>query len=155
MNFDAQVFDPDAIDDDGGNGDFVLPPGRYRCMCNSAEVAEVRNDGRQLVLDWVIIDGQYSDWHIWDRITLRCASDKAVEVGRKQLKRLCAATGVGRFPWAQIAQVFAGKTCIVKSFNDEYNGRKSAKVKFYESHVSAPTHSMPNAHYNPDNEPPF
>ncbi|MFW6039280.1 MAG: DUF669 domain-containing protein [bacterium] len=127
--FQNNNFNPDTVEDDGP-ADFVLPPGKYRVTVLSAEEEPCAGNGLMLKLDLVILDGKHADWHIWDNILLKHNSEKAVEVGKKKLKRLCTAAGLGT---VTDSRQFVGKTVTVTTKNEDYNNQKYARVKFYDA----------------------
>ena len=52
-------------------------------------------DGYYVAVTWKIDEGEYEGRQVWQRITYIHSSEQAQTIGRKQLKDLCNATGLG------------------------------------------------------------
>lgn len=157
-------FDPDVIDDDGPSGDMVLPLGTYKVMVNAVEEKGTKDgNGLLLKLEFIIMEGKYVDWRIWGQINLKNASIKAVEIGQKELKRLCDACGIQRLT---DSQQLLGKTLAIKTKNEVHDGKTNARPKRYMSvadmqraGAAAPSlgysqQALP-APFDPAGDPPF
>jgi hypothetical protein len=87
-----EVFDPET--QEGTHFD-VLPVGSYIAQVVDACVAQPKSgDGHYVGLSWQITEGEHEGRYVFQRITFLHSSTQAVEIGRRQFKDLCVATGV-------------------------------------------------------------
>lgn len=84
--FDAQSVEPNAPRD-------ILPPGKYNAQVVRSEMKETSTGGQMLVLEMEILDGEFANRHVWDRLNLVNNNPKAVEIAQQTLSAICRATG--------------------------------------------------------------
>lgn len=74
-----------------------IPNGEYPAIVTNSEMKPTSNGkGHYLELTIQIIDGQYKNRNLWDRLNLDNPSDKAVQIAKAQLANLCRAVDVLR-----------------------------------------------------------
>lgn len=89
FTFDARTVAPD----EGRVG--AIPAGWYPVMGDQAELKPTSNgDGAYINFRCAVQDGPYKGTFVYHRFNTKNASDKAVEIGYKQLSALCHAIGV-------------------------------------------------------------
>jgi hypothetical protein len=72
-----------------------LPPGDYLAHITQSEIADTRTGtGRMVKLTWEVLDGQFERRLVWQQINYRNQSQKAEEVGKRQLDEVVWSTGV-------------------------------------------------------------
>jgi Protein of unknown function (DUF669) len=87
-----EVFDPET--QEGTHFD-VLSVGPYVAQVVDASVAQPKSgDGYYIGLSWQVTEGEYEGRYVFQRITFLHSNTQAVDIGRRQFKDLCVATGV-------------------------------------------------------------
>ncbi len=101
-------FDTNTVEP---QGDFeVILPGKVPVIFDKSEVKQTKKqDGYYLELAMTIIDGEYRNRKLWDRINIQNPSQQCVDIGLRQLSALGKATGVA---YVSDENQFLGKTCI-------------------------------------------
>lgn len=86
--FDANTVEPnDSFD--------PLPNGDYLCIITASEMKPTKaGDGAYLELEMQVIEGQYQDRKLWDRLNLNNSNETAVRIARGALSSICRAVGV-------------------------------------------------------------
>jgi hypothetical protein len=88
-----ETFDPE---NQVGNSWDLLPIDEYAAAIIEIAVAQPKSgDGYYVAVTWKIDEGDYEGRQVWQRITFLHSSEQAQTIGRKQLKDLCNATGLG------------------------------------------------------------
>ena len=86
--FDASTVDPQNTYD-------PLPAGEYLCMVIDSDVKPTKNgNGHYAQMTLQVIDGEFNQRLLWDRINIQNQNQIAQEIGQKQLSALCHAVGV-------------------------------------------------------------
>jgi len=84
-----QQFDPNEIPDDERNFD-PIPSGTYNMQVIDSKIEETKaGTGEMLVLTVQVIDGEYANRLIWDRLNIRNQSAEAQRIAQTSLKSLC------------------------------------------------------------------
>ena len=87
-----ETFDPAT--QEGSKFD-LLPIGVYKAQVTDASVSQPQSgDGWGVNLTWQITEGEFEGRYVWQRITFQHSSVQATNIGRRQFKDLCVATGV-------------------------------------------------------------
>ena len=87
LNFNAETYEPEDFD--------LLPVGDYLAAITESEIRTTRSGtGTYLELRYTVLDGEHKGRHVWQRITITNASDKAVAMGQHELWEVCHALGV-------------------------------------------------------------
>lgn len=76
--------------------DFVaIPPGKYPVMIEKAEVKQTkRGDGHYLEVTMSVLDGQFKNRKLWDRINIQNPNQQCVDIGLRCLAALGQALGI-------------------------------------------------------------
>lgn len=88
LGFNAEEVEP--------NDDFQpLPAGEYKVMVTDSEMKEnSKGTGSYLQLRLDVIEGEYENRVVFDRLNLQNTNQTAVEIAQRQLSALCRAVGV-------------------------------------------------------------
>jgi hypothetical protein len=87
-----EMFDPATHE---GSKFDLLPVSWYKAQITDASVLQPKSgDGWGVNLAWQITEGEHEGRYVFQRITFMHSSTQAVEIGRRQFKDLCVATGV-------------------------------------------------------------
>lgn len=88
LNFDASKVDPqDSFD--------PVPLGEYKAIIESSEMKPTKNNaGSYLQLTFKIIDGDYKNRLIFDRLNLNNQNQTTVEIAQRALSAICHAVNV-------------------------------------------------------------
>lgn len=85
--FDANSVEPSAPME-------VIPAGKYLCAIVNSEMRDTkRNDGQYLWMELAVLEGQYANRRLFDRLNLINTNEKASEIASKVLSSICHATG--------------------------------------------------------------
>lgn len=88
LAFDATTVEPAAPME-------AVPAGQYLAAVQDSTVNPTKaGTGQILTLTWKILDGQFANRLIFDRINVVNANPKAEQIGQSQLSSLCHAVGV-------------------------------------------------------------
>lgn len=88
LNFDANQVEPNA-------GFDPIPADKYIAMVTGSEMKPTKNgDGSYLELEFTVLEGQYKDRKVWDRLCLNHPNPQTVKIARGNLSALCRAVGV-------------------------------------------------------------
>jgi len=86
--FNANEVDPNVVFD-------PIPAGKYIARIIESEVKPTKNgDGRYLELTFEVLDGEYRNRKVWDRLNLWNPSSEAVRIAQGMLSAICRAVGV-------------------------------------------------------------
>ena len=86
--FDANTVDP-------SRGYEPLPAGEYdACVVNSQVKSTKSGNGKYLELELQVINGQFQNRRLFDRLNLWNPSDQAVRIAKGTLSSICHAVGV-------------------------------------------------------------
>ena len=134
LNFNATTVEP--------AGEFTaLPAGIYTAQITESELKQTKSGtGHYLQLTWRVLDGQYANRLIFERLNIANANETAQKIGQQQLSALCHAAGVLQ---VQDSSQLHNKPVRIKVTirKDEQYG-DSNEIKGYES-VSGATPSAP------------
>jgi hypothetical protein len=86
--FDASTVEPTT-------GFDPIPAGKYLAVITDSEMKATKaGTGSLLQLTFQIIDGEYANRLLWDRLNLDNPNSTAVEIARSDLSAICRAVGV-------------------------------------------------------------
>ena len=86
--FDARTVEPNA-------GFDLIPAGEYEACIVASQMKPTKDgNGQFLELELQILNGQFQNRKLWDRLNLANPSAKAVEIARGTLSAICRALGV-------------------------------------------------------------
>lgn len=119
LNFDATQYDPNV-----GNYD-PLPAGDYTAMVEATEMKPTQaGNGYYLALTWEICEGEHQGRKIWQNITIQNPSQKAEEIGARQLSNVCHAVGILQ---CNESEELHGRPCLITLKFVPPNGNYGAK----------------------------
>jgi hypothetical protein len=129
LNFDASTVQPqDSFS--------PIPAGDYIAQVTDSSIKPTKSgSGMILNLTWTILDGQYTNRKVFDRINIQNQNPEAEKIGQRQLSAVCHATGVLKL---QDSNQLHGRPCkiTVKIRKDEQYG-DSNEVKGYTQAAGA------------------
>ena len=87
---------PFAVDSVESQTDFtIIPPGKYHVLVEKAEVQPTKaGNGHFIYLEMKILEGQFANQKVFDRINIDNPSEKCVEIGTRVLSALGKAVGL-------------------------------------------------------------
>lgn len=72
-----------------------IPAGSYIAQITDSKIGPTsKMTGMRLDLTWTIMDGQFANRKVFDSINVQNQSQKAEEIGQRQLSAICHAVGV-------------------------------------------------------------
>lgn len=72
-----------------------LPAGTYIAQITDSAIKPTKSgSGTSLNLTWTILDGQYANRKVFDRINVQNLNPEAEQIGQRQLSAVCHAVGV-------------------------------------------------------------
>jgi hypothetical protein len=123
LNFDASTVQPqDSFS--------PIPAGDYIAQVTDSSIKPTKSGtGMILNLTWTILDGQYANRKVFDRINIQNQNPEAEKIGQRQLSSVCHAANVMKL---QDSNQLHGRPCkiTVKIRKDEQYG-DSNEVKGY------------------------
>ena len=130
--------------------DFVaVPPDKYPVVVEKAEVKTTKKgDGHYIELTLTILDGQYKNRKVWDRINIHNPNAQCVEIGLRSLAALGQAIGLASI---SATEQLINQVCIahVKVKDGSNEVRTYSAVQGYVSP------SQPVTQAAPVQQPPF
>lgn len=94
--FGDQAFDRDSVEPIRDYG--ILPDGQYPSLIEVSEVQATKaKNGHFIFLEMNILEGEFKNQKIFDRINIDNPSEKCVEMGKRSLAALCYAADVQGF----------------------------------------------------------
>ena len=86
--FDANTVEPSSTFD-------PLPAGKYLAAITGTEMKPTKDGtGSYLNIELTVLEGEFKDRKVWDRLCLNHPSAQAVKIARSELSALCRAVGV-------------------------------------------------------------
>ena len=129
LNFDATQVDPST-------GYDPLPPGKYLVEITDSEMKATKaGNGEMLQLEYTVLDGEFKNRKIWDRLCLRHPNHTAVEIAEANLSAICHAVGVMKLD-DSVQLHHAPFVITVKCKVDDSTGETYNEVKAYARHES-------------------
>jgi len=124
LNFDATQVEP-------SRGYELLPPGKYLVEITDTEMKPTKTGtGEMLQIEFTVIDGEFKNRKIWDRLCLRHTNPETVKIANADLSAICHAVGVMR-PGESIELHHIPLVISVKCKTDESTGEIHNEVKSY------------------------
>lgn len=72
----------------------VIQAGNYLCSIVSSDMLDTSNNsGQYLKLEFVVLEGQYANRHLWSNLNLINSNPQTVEIAQRDLSAICHATG--------------------------------------------------------------
>ena len=131
LNFDAsQVAPSDSF--------APLPAGTYIAQVTDSSIKPTKSGtGTILNLTWTIMDGQFANRKVFDRVNIQNANPEAEKIGQRQLSSICHAAGVLKL--ADSNQLHGRPCKITLKIRVDAQWGDSNEVKSYESAGMAPS----------------
>lgn len=156
-DFSWDSFDPATVQKDEYT---ALPPGTYRVLIKSAvQGPNKAGTGTLLTIKVAVADGKYKNRQLTTWVNLAHPKPEVVDIGKRELASICAATGVER---PKNAAAFVGKLADVVLAVESYNGKDDNRVKRWMPKAKAtapatppPADAAPATATDPNAEPPF
>ncbi len=130
-----------------------LPAGKYLAAITASEMKPTKSgDGNYLQLEFTILDGEYKDRRVWDRLCIHHPNAQTVKIARGNLSALCRAVGVMQ-PRDSADLHNLPLTLTVKVRKRQDTGDLTNEIKGYEPKDAAggqPQQAKPS-----DNTPPW
>ena len=109
-------FNPGAPNQKGLSDFSTIPIGEYVAHITKSEMKnnkETANDpnGEQLVIIWTVLQGEFTEQTILDRLNLVNISDQTVEIANKRLKSIADAVGVNEV--ITDSAILHGHPCLI------------------------------------------
>lgn len=110
----------------------AIPKGEYRAVIVDSKMKPTKKPGGQLIeLKWQIVEGQFQNRTVFDRVNWKNQNPTAQTIGRQQLKKIAKAVGApDEFADTSVLHM---KPCIIKIDVGEWNGEPSNEVKGYKA----------------------
>lgn len=87
LDFDASTVEPSQPFE-------VIPAGKYICQVVNSEMRPTKfGDGQYLWLEMAVLEGEFANRRLFDRLNLVNSNQQAVEIARRQLSALTGACG--------------------------------------------------------------
>lgn len=129
LNFDASTVQPQ-------DSFAPIPAGTYVAQVTDSSIKPTKSGtGTILNLTWTILDGQYVNRKVFDRINIQNANPEAEKIGQRQLSAICHASGVLKL--ADSNQLHGKPVKITVKIRQSAEFGDSNEVKSYEQTGSA------------------
>lgn len=87
--FNAAQYDDDSLDLE------PIKPGVYKAVITESQMMDnSKGTGKFLMLTLQIIEGEFKNRRVWDRLNLIHPNETAVEIAKQSLANICRAVGV-------------------------------------------------------------
>lgn len=114
----------------------ALPKGTYVVCIEESEMRDTKNgDGKYLNLRLRVLDGEFKNRVLFDRLNLFNKNEKAVQIAKASLSSICRAVGVMQ---PKDSSELHNKPLCAKVAVREYNGENQNEVKGYSAQASTP-----------------
>jgi len=114
-----------------------LPAGKYLAAITATEMKPTKaGDGSYLQLEFTILEGEYKERKVWDRLCLNHPNAQTVKIARGNLSALCRAVGVMQ-PKDSVELHNLPLVITVKVKKREDTGELTNEVKGYAKKDSA------------------
>jgi len=114
-----------------------VPAGKYLAAITASEMKPTKNgDGSYLQMELTVLEGEYKDRKVWDRLCLNHPNAQTVKIARGNLSALCRAIGVMQ-PRDSVELHNIPVVVIVKVKKREDNGELTNEIKGYEPKATA------------------
>jgi hypothetical protein len=130
-----------------------LPAGKYLAAITATEMKPTKaGDGSYLQIEFTVLEGEYKERKVWDRLCLNHPNAQTVKIARGNLSALCRAVGVMQ-PKDSVELHNLPVMITVKVKKREDTGELTNEVKGYAKKESAV--GQPQQAPVADNTPPW
>lgn len=92
----------------------TIPPGEYKVSVEKAEIKPTKaGTGEYLKVEFVILDGEHAQWKLWHNFNVKNPNEKAVQIGKQQLKSFLIAAGYADPTKMTDVATLSGLQCLV------------------------------------------
>ena len=145
--FDANQVEPTASFD-------PLPAGKYVAAITNSEMKPTKQgDGAYLELEFTVVDGEYKERKVWDRLCINHPNAMTVKIARGNLSAICRAVGVMQ-PRDSVELHNIPLVITVKCKKRQDTGELTNEIKGYEAKAAAGG-AQPQQAPVGDNTPPW
>lgn len=138
LNFDASQVAPSVPYE-------TLPPGKYLVEITETEMKPTKNGtGEMLQIEFTVIEGEFKNRKVWDRLCLRHPNSETVKIANANLSAICHAVGVMR-PGESIELHHIPLVISVKCKTDDSTGEIHNEVKSYSKPESQLKQTTPKS----------
>jgi hypothetical protein len=124
INFDASQVAPSVPYEN-------VPPGKYLVEITDTEMKPTKaGSGEMLQIEFTVIDGEFKNRKVWDRLCLKHPNPEAVKIANANLSAICHAVGVLR-PGDSVELHHIPLVITVKCKTDDATGEIRNEVKSY------------------------
>lgn len=129
---------PEEMNQSRGRGLLVLAEGWYRAALEKDEFGPCRN-GQMLSMTFRILDGEYRDYRIFDRLVVVHSNEKAQHIARIRLREFATAAGHKTPENVTDTDVLIGKPVMIRIYRSPEDAKyadgdgKKAQVDQYLS----------------------
>ena len=150
LNFDASQVDPSV-------GYEPIPAGKYLVEVTASEMKPTKaGNGEMLQLEFTVIDGEFKNRKVWDRLCLRHPNPDTVKIAKANLSAICHAINVlhpGESHELHHIPLVISVKCKTGESGDIHNEVKSYAKP--ESQIKQPTPKPAASTPNGNNVPPW
>lgn len=128
QNFNANEVEPNT-------GFDAIPPGKYKVVIEATEEKATKNgNGSYIQFTLVVVEGEYANRKLWDRLNLNNPNEKAVQIARGTLSAICRAVGITQpKDTEQLHDIpLIARVGYAKPDPNDPNGEKRNEIKGYE-----------------------
>jgi hypothetical protein len=127
-----QTFNAQDVPEDDRGGFDPLPAGEYTMQVIESEIKDTKSgSGQQLVLTLEVIEGQYSNRRVWDRLNIRNQNADAQRIAQRSLADLCLALNIQSLRNSEDLHFkpFIGKVAIRQDKTGQYGPQNTVRYK--------------------------
>lgn len=90
------TINKEDLPEDSGGGDYTpLPAGWYTTQITGAELKDTKSGtGQYIKVEYTVVGDNYGGRKVWGNLNIKNDSEKAEEIGRRQLNQLMTAVGL-------------------------------------------------------------
>lgn len=127
----------------------VLPAGEYLVKVTNAVVKDTKHgDGKYIETELVVTQGEGEGRKLWERFNIQNPNEKAVEIGKKQLKKLLVSAGAN--PVLSDVNELCGLTAVANvAVKTDPQWGDSNEVRFFRAPNGATTTAPAGVAQNP------
>lgn len=139
----SQTFNPSSVEADERSFE-PMPPGSYTFEVVESTIKPTKaGTGEYIELTLRVVDGQFENRRLWERINFKNDNAKAQDIGQRQLKALCDACGINGLDDTQQLHgiLFSGRVVIEQDKTGQYGPRNT--IKSFAPYGAAPAPAAP------------
>ncbi len=124
----------------------IMPAGEYKAAIVDSEMKLTKDgSGQYLELKFEILEGEYKNWNVWDRLNIENRNQKAQDIAQQNLSAICHAINV--FKLTDSSQLHHKPLVIKVAAIPPKNGYdEKNEIKKYKPLVPSSTRPRPAIH---------